>query len=361
MRVHSYVSPKCSANISEHDRQGLFANQSISQGEIVSIWGGIVLTSAECELLSNYHSYFETHSVSVYWGIYYGSQTPDLRDDAELINHSCNANVGVVGQILLVAKRDIQVGEELTFDYDTTEAEATPFECNCGSPNCRGTIAGESWKDPSFLNAKAPFLSWYLTQSSNTTSSPVPCVEFKSQVALTPLPSTTRLHSWLSAKCTLRKSDCAQLGVFASDAISANELVAVWGGTIYTSNELKQLACAVPHMLQYSVQVADGFHIAGSSLTALDDAERFNHSCDPNVGVKGQILILARRDIEMGEELTFDYETTDTDMTHFLCNCGSPLCRGGIDGNAWKLPEYRQRNAGWFSWYLQQKIASNLK
>ena len=27
-----------------------------------------------------------------------------------------------------------------------------------------------------------------------------------------------------------------------------------------------------------------------TSNTAIDDAERFNHSCDPNVGVKGQVI-----------------------------------------------------------------------
>ena len=46
---------------------------------------------------------------------------------AILINHSCDPNVGVAKQLNeggsydFVALRDIQEGEELRFDYETTE------------------------------------------------------------------------------------------------------------------------------------------------------------------------------------------------------------------------------------------------
>jgi hypothetical protein len=43
----------------------------------------------------------------------------------------------------VVAVRDIPAGEELTFDYLTTEWEmATPFACRCGAADCRGLIQG---------------------------------------------------------------------------------------------------------------------------------------------------------------------------------------------------------------------------
>jgi len=42
-----------------------------------------------------------------------------------------------------VAKRDIARGEQLRFDYETTEwALQSPFDCACGSAQCRGTVAG---------------------------------------------------------------------------------------------------------------------------------------------------------------------------------------------------------------------------
>ena len=36
-----------------------------------------------------------------------------------------------------------------------------------------------------------------------------------------------------------------------------------------------------------------------------------NHSCEPNLGLQGQIAFVAMRDIAADEELTFDYAMTD--------------------------------------------------
>jgi hypothetical protein len=36
-----------------------------------------------------------------------------------------------------------------------------------------------------------------------------------------------------------------------------------------------------------------------------------NHSCDPNVGFAGDIVLVAMRDIRQGEELTADYALFD--------------------------------------------------
>lgn len=57
-------------------------------------------------------------------------------------NHSCSANTRFDG-LDLVASRPVAVGEELTLDYGTVLNEASePFDCRCGSPACRGRIAG---------------------------------------------------------------------------------------------------------------------------------------------------------------------------------------------------------------------------
>ncbi len=58
------------------------------------------------------------------------------------LNHSCDASARLSGTRLL-ATRDIGVGGEITFDYNTTEYEmATPFECGCGA--CGVALAGET-------------------------------------------------------------------------------------------------------------------------------------------------------------------------------------------------------------------------
>jgi SET domain-containing protein len=61
---------------------------------------------------------------------------------AEIINHSCDANLRTSimrGHILYWSKRVIKPGEELTVDYRfSSKIERVP--CRCGSKNCRGAI-----------------------------------------------------------------------------------------------------------------------------------------------------------------------------------------------------------------------------
>ncbi len=63
----------------------------------------------------------------------------------DCINHSCDPNAGyVTGEPILFALRDIAAGEEITWDYSTSIAEAGwRLECRCGSKNCRGIVV--SW------------------------------------------------------------------------------------------------------------------------------------------------------------------------------------------------------------------------
>lgn len=69
---------------------------------------------------------------------------------ARWINHSCEANCETIddeGEIWIAAVRDIQAGEELTFDYcyDLDDYKAHP--CRCGSGKCVGYIVAEQYHD----------------------------------------------------------------------------------------------------------------------------------------------------------------------------------------------------------------------
>jgi SET domain-containing protein len=73
-------------------------------------------------------------------------------NDARFINHSCDSNCEVIyfnGTPYIYAIKEIQEGEELNFDYKygsegdaelTSEQKREWFPCNCGAPNCRGTL-----------------------------------------------------------------------------------------------------------------------------------------------------------------------------------------------------------------------------
>ena len=72
---------------------------------------------------------------------------------ARFANHSCDANCSaqkweVEGdtRIALIALRDIQENEEITFDCRWEyECGVTSRECLCGAKNCRGEIGGKTY------------------------------------------------------------------------------------------------------------------------------------------------------------------------------------------------------------------------
>ena len=81
-----------------------------------------------------------------------------------------------------------------------------------------------------------------------------------------------------------------------------------------------------------------------------------NHSCEPNLGLQGQIVYVALRDIGIDEELTVDYAMNDDDSYEMKCQCGTKSCRGKITGVDWKMPEIQRKYDGYFSWFIQRRI-----
>lgn len=108
-------------------------------------------------------------------------------------------------------------------------------------------------------------------------------------------------------------------------------------------------------------QIDDEFVIGAKQASDLDDADCFNHSCDPNAGLRGQLGLVAMRDIAPDEQVCFDYAMVLAEVPglapyEFACRCGSTLCRGTITDRDWRRPELQRRYAGYFSWYVTQRI-----
>ncbi|WP_406510427.1 SET domain-containing protein-lysine N-methyltransferase [Streptomyces sp. NBC_00212] len=78
----------------------------------------------------------------------------ELDETARSVNHSCMPNTGVVDNTLggydFVALVPIPAGQEITWDYETTEYESIAVEdCLCGSSECRGRTRGFRYRtDP---------------------------------------------------------------------------------------------------------------------------------------------------------------------------------------------------------------------
>jgi hypothetical protein len=52
----------------------------------------------------------------------------------------------------VVAARDLEAGEELTFFYPSTEWDMDrPFRCRCGAPECIGVVSGAKHLAPDTL------------------------------------------------------------------------------------------------------------------------------------------------------------------------------------------------------------------
>jgi hypothetical protein len=160
--------------------------------------------------------------------------------------------------------------------------------------------------------------------------------------------------SYLSPKTIVRASRIHGRGLFAREPIGAGEIVAIKGGYILdaaTKRDVEQ------RLGPAEIPVADGFFIGPVAGVEREGAMLFtNHSCDPNIGVQGQIVFVAMRDIMAGEELTHDWATTDDDSYEMTCTCGAQRCRGRITGQDWRRTDLQQRYRGYMSWYLQRKI-----
>lgn len=157
--------------------------------------------------------------------------------------------------------------------------------------------------------------------------------------------------SYLTPRAEPRRKANGQMGIFARAPIARDEIVAVWGGEILTRAQVDSLPERFQH---YAMQVEEDFYLAGINE---DETNYFNHSCDPNVGLSGQMVLLALREIAPGEELCFDYATSDgSNYDEFHCECGASNCRKIVRGTDWQIPELWERYRGYFIPYLQRRI-----
>jgi uncharacterized protein len=163
------------------------------------------------------------------------------------------------------------------------------------------------------------------------------------------------VSSWISPKARKGvRSGIAGRGLFAIEQVSAGEVVAVKGGHIVTTEQLRELPDPLPNS---EIQIADGLHLVAVSPEEYEPVMLYiNHSCEPNVGFAGNTVLVAMREVTAGEELTTDYGLFDDYDGQMPCRCNTASCRRIIDGHDWRRRDLQLRHHGYFSWYLQRKI-----
>lgn len=160
--------------------------------------------------------------------------------------------------------------------------------------------------------------------------------------------------SYISPRATVKESPIQGRGLFAAEAISEGEIVAVKGGHIFDRETLERVQ---KRLGPAEIQIGDDLFIGPLSEREREGSMIFsNHSCDPNIGVLGQVTFVALRDIRPGEELTHDWAMTDDDGYRMECNCSSKNCRGIITGKDWQKRELQEKYGRHMSTYLLEKI-----
>lgn len=147
---------------------------------------------------------------------------------------------------------------------------------------------------------------------------------------------STTLEAPKDALVEVRDSDVSGKGCFATRPIKKGETIHVLRGEVLTGPEIDQ------RIIGGQARPDDELQIGENLFFALDNPSYFfNHSCEPNGGIRGVSELFALRDIEEGEELTYDYATTvgvKRDPSWLLgnndwvmeCRCESEKCRGEI-------------------------------
>jgi len=157
-----------------------------------------------------------------------------------------------------------------------------------------------------------------------------------------------------SPKTRVNKSPIHGKGLFAVRSIKQGEIVAAKGGHIFNG---KTLARVERRVGPAEIMIADDLFIGPVSKRERSGAMLFlNHSCAPNVGIQGQIVMVALRNIRSGEELTIDYAMTDDYGYKMKCDCGAKNCRKIITGRDWKRKDLQKKYKGHFSMFLQMKM-----
>ncbi|KAI9252426.1 hypothetical protein BDA99DRAFT_607901 [Phascolomyces articulosus] len=134
------------------------------------------------------------------------------------------------------------------------------------------------------------------------------------------------------------KSPIHDWGLFAEERIDANDMVIEYVGEIIRQQvaeerEKKYERCGIGS--SYLFRVDDDTVIDATKKGSI--ARFINHCCSPNCSAKiitvdkqKKIVIYANRDIEPGEEITYDYKFP-IEADKIPCLCGSKFCKGTLN------------------------------
>lgn len=130
-------------------------------------------------------------------------------------------------------------------------------------------------------------------------------------------------------------------------------------------------------LFHFNGQIGDDAHTNPKALQIdedkfLESTAKFddflNHSCEPNCYIDWQRLnLIALKDIQEGEELTYNYCTSDWDDVNlikdcsFKCKCGSKNCIGEVKGFRYLSMKQKKEIQKFISPFLRNKFKQEQK
>ena len=155
MCMQSRDFPPTEVFATPHCGYGLRLLRAVPGNTVIIEYLGEVITSTECfARMSEYTQSDDFYFASLGSGLFLDAKL--MGSDARYANHSCDPNCdlqkwNVLGEsrIALVSKRSIEIGEEITYNYQyfADEFEGSSLMqrqiCKCGAKNCSGTIGGK--------------------------------------------------------------------------------------------------------------------------------------------------------------------------------------------------------------------------
>jgi uncharacterized protein len=152
----------------------------------------------------------------------------------------------------------------------------------------------------------------------------------------TALPATDGAHELIE----VRKSSIQGRGVFALQPIAKGDRIVEYKGERITHEEASARYDDENVKRHHTFLFTVDDQIVVDGKVGGNDARYINHSCNPNceaIVEKGRIWVYARRDIQPGDELLYDYwYSTDESFTEddlkriYPCRCGAKRCRGTL-------------------------------
>lgn len=161
--IKSVLSTKTEVRETSLNGKGTFAKEDIKKGEMIYIRGGELMKKEQA------FNYKPNECPDGLWPItddyWLGASTEeDFIQQKVYVNHSCDANCGLHGEITVVAMRDIKAGEEITQDYGLLDNSDYELECTCGASNCRKIITGQDWKIKYLQDKYYDYFAQYLKE-----------------------------------------------------------------------------------------------------------------------------------------------------------------------------------------------------